>query len=53
MQGLSRFELTHLRDLMSSAPAASSSQVPGRKKVGGREGRSRSLKRKLFVCTEK
>ncbi len=32
-------------------PAVFSSQVPGRKKTGGREGRSRSLKWKLSVST--
>ncbi len=34
-------------------PAVCSSQVPGRKKTGGHEGRSRSLKRKLSANAER
>ncbi len=33
-------------------PAIFSSQVPGRKKTGGRKGRDRSLKRKRCACAE-
>ncbi len=43
---LSRRELALNRALRSSAPAVFSSQVSGRKKTGGREGRGHSLKRK-------
>ncbi len=41
------------RLLDSSAPLFFSSQVPGMKKTGGREGRRRSLKRKLSASAER
>ncbi len=47
-RALSRRELACHRLLKSSAPLF----LPGRKKTGGREGRSRSLKRKLSVSAE-
>ncbi len=48
MRGLSRFELTHLRDLMSSAPLPLPHRFLGGRKWEG--ARAESLSEKKAIC---